>query len=153
MDIQILPYKKLFAKAFFELNIEWLENFFYVEDFDREVLSNPEKYILNTGGHIFFALNNHRIIGTVALMPYENKTFELAKMAVAPEERGKKIGQQLVKYCIHFTTEKKFDKLVLYSNTMLENAIYIYKKHGFKEIALEKNSPYKRSNIKMELSI
>ena len=44
-----------------------------------------------------------------------------------------------------------FEKIILYSNTMLENAIYIYKKHGFIEIPMEEKTPYKRSNIKMEL--
>lgn len=38
---------------------------------------------------------------------------------------------------------------MLYSNTKLENAIYIYRKFGFIEITVEPNSPYKRSNIKM----
>ena len=40
---------------------------------------------------------------------------------------------------------------MLYSNTILENAVYIYRKYGFVEIPMEENSPYERSNIKMEL--
>ncbi len=40
MSLKILPFQDEFAKAFYELNIEWLETSFYVEDFDKEVLSN-----------------------------------------------------------------------------------------------------------------
>lgn len=153
MDLKIRPFQDEFAKAFYELNIEWLETYFYVEDYDKEVLSNPKKYIINPGGYIFSVIENDIVIGTVALMPYSENVFELTKMAVATKQRGNKIGQQLMQYCIDFAIKNKFDALVLYSNTLLENAIYIYRKHGFIEIPVEENSPYKRSNIKMELAI
>ena len=150
MNLEIVPYNKTYAKAFYHLNIEWLETYFYVEDFDREVLSKPQEYILNRGGHIFFAVENAEVLGTVALMPHNEDFFELTKMAVLPEARGKKIGQKLMHHCIDFSKTQKM-KLMLYSNTKLENAIYIYKKFGFIEIPVEENSPYKRSNIKMYL--
>ena len=153
MDLKILPFQDEFAKAFYELNIEWLETYFYVEDYDKEVLSNPKKYIINPGGYIFSVIEHDTVIGTVALMPYSERVFELTKMAVAPNHRGNKIGQQLMQYCIDFAIKNKFDALVLYSNILLENAIYIYRKYGFIEIPVEENSPYKRSNIKMKLMI
>lgn len=52
---------------------------------------------------------------------------------------------------IDFAKSLGLPKLILYSSTKLENAIYIYKKYGFVEIPIEPNSPYKRSDIKMEL--
>ena len=44
-------------------------------------------------------------------------------------------------------------KIILYSNKKLKNAIHLYLKYNFIEIALEDNCPYVRANIKMELSI
>lgn len=35
--------------SFAALNVAWLEHWFAVEDYDREVLVNPEKYILAHG--------------------------------------------------------------------------------------------------------
>ncbi|ULC58334.1 GNAT family N-acetyltransferase [Flaviramulus sp. BrNp1-15] len=153
MMIEITTFNKQYEKEFYELNVEWLKTFFYVEPYDEEVLSKPTKYIINKGGHIFFAKLNGNIVGTVALMPIANEgLFELTKMAVSPKHRGFKIGQKLMQYCIDFAkNEMKLPKLILYSNTKLENAIYIYRKYGFIEIPIEENSPYKRSNIKMEL--
>ena len=145
----IVSFDPRYKQAFYDLNIEWLETYFYVEDLDKEVLSQPEKYILNPGGHIFFAIENGEAIGTVALMKVKEGHFELTKMAVRPDQRGKKIGQQLMQYCIDFARTHQFEGLYLYSNTLLENAIYIYRKFGFEEVALEKDSPYERSNIKM----
>ena len=101
---------------------------------------------------MFFALINEKVVGTAALMPLGNNgLFELTKMAVSPQERGQKIGQKLLQYCIEYARGMGLPKLVLYSNTKLENAIYIYRKHGFIEVSLEPNCPYDRSDIKMEL--
>lgn len=155
MTVDIIHFDKRFSKDFYNLNIEWLKAYFYVEPYDEEVLSKPKKYIINKGGHIFYAQLNNKIVGTVALMPIGDEgLFELTKMAVSPEHRGFKIGQKLMQYCIDFAKyEMKLPKLVLYSNRKLENAIYIYRKYGFIEIPVEDNSPYKRCNIKMELKL
>ncbi|MEM7087492.1 MAG: bifunctional helix-turn-helix transcriptional regulator/GNAT family N-acetyltransferase [Bacteroidota bacterium] len=147
--LYISEFKPEYAQAFYDFNIDWLETYFYVEDFDREVLSKPHQYILDPGGHIFFAVENGEAIGTVALMKRDENAYELTKMAVRGDQRGKKIGQQLMQHCIDFAKENKFDQLYLYSNTLLENAIYIYRKFGFEEVKIEANSPYVRSNIKM----
>lgn len=153
MNINIISFKTEFAKDFYNLNIEWLKTFFYVEPYDEEVLSKPEKYIINKGGHIFFAKLNDNIVGTVALMPIGIEGyFELTKMGVSPKHRGHNIGQQLMQYCIDFAKKNKIPKLIIYSSRKLENAIYIYKKYGFVEIPLESSTPYKRSNIKLELN-
>ncbi|AUC81285.1 GNAT family N-acetyltransferase [Lacinutrix sp. Bg11-31] len=151
MDINIIPFNNTYSKDFYNLNIEWLKNFFYVEPYDEEVLSNPEKHIINKGGFIFFAKLNSTIVGTYALIPLPKQdAYELTKMAVSPEHRGLKIGQQLLDHCIAYAKTTQFNRLLLYSSTKLENAIYLYRKFGFVEIELEYNSPYKRSDIKME---
>lgn len=152
--IDIIAFENTYAKDFYNLNIEWLKTFFYVEPFDEEVLSKPDVYIINKGGFIFFAKLDDTIVGTVALMPTKaERVFELTKMAVSPKRRGYKIGQQLMQHCIDFAKSYNFKVLMLYSNTKLENAIYIYKKYGFVEVPLELNSPYVRSDIKMELEL
>ncbi len=151
--IQIIDHEVQYASSFYELNIEWLKTFFYVEDFDKEVLGKPQQYVLDPGGHIFYAKEKNNIVGTVALMKESEKSFELTKMAVAPNQRGKKIGQQLMQHCVDFAKKNNFDRLFLYSNTKLENAIYIYRKFGFAEVPVEANSPYQRSDIKMILDL
>lgn len=154
MAIKIIDFDAKYSQNFYDLNIEWLKTFFYVEPFDEEVLSKPNKYIIDKGGFIFFAMKDETAVGTVALMPTEKAgVLELTKMAVSPKERGQKIGQQLLQHCIDFGKSKNLKALLLYSNTKLENAIYLYRKYGFKELELEKKSPYKRSDIKMLLEL
>jgi len=154
MPLEIIDYKPKFARHFYDLNIEWLETFFYVEPYDREVLSNPETYIIDKGGYIFFAKIDERIVGTVALMPtMQTAILELTKMAVLPEERGKQIGKRLLEHCIAFAKQKALQALLLYSNTTLKNAIHLYRKYGFKELELETDNPYERADIKMLLEL
>ncbi|WP_055437340.1 GNAT family N-acetyltransferase [Lacinutrix algicola] len=151
MTLNIIPFDSKYSKDFYNLNIEWLEAFFEVEPFDREVLSNPEKYIINQGGSIFFAKINNTVVGTYALMPLPKQdAFELTKMAVSPKHRGLKIGQQLLDHCITYAKQEQFNRLLLYSSRKLENAIYLYRKFDFVEINVENNCPYKRCDIKME---
>ena len=150
MEIKIIDFHIKYSKTFYDLNIEWLQTYFYVEAYDEEVLSKPDKYIINKGGFIFFALKDEKVVGTVALMPTETSgLLELTKMAVLPEERGQKIGQQLLQHCINFGKTQKLKGLLLYSNRKLENAIYLYRKYGFVELELEKGTPYERADIKM----
>jgi len=152
--VDIVPFENQYAKDFYELNIEWLQTYFYVEPFDEEVLSKPKSYIIDKGGFIFFAKQNDTILGTVALMPTnEPSVMELTKMAVLPNLRGLKIGQHLLQYSIDFAKKRQLNTLILYSSLKLENAIYIYRKYGFIELELENKSPYKRSDIKMELKL
>ena len=152
MSIQILGFKEEYSSYFYELNVEWLKKYFYVEEHDEEVLSNPKKFIIKNGGIVLFAKYKDKIVGTVALMYLEEENcFELTKMAVSRKYRGRKIGQKILENCINKAKEMGLKKLILYSIRVLENAIHIYKKYGFIEIPIDSNSPYKRADIKMEL--
>lgn len=153
MNIEIIPFKPEYAQQFKDLNIEWLEKYFWVEPHDEEVLGKPQKYIIEPGGNIFFVKEGERIIGTVALMRMEEGIFELTKMAVTPQSQGKKIGQKLLDHTLKYAKARGWKKLIIYSNRKLENAIFIYKKYGFKEIPIEGNNPYARGDIKMELPL
>ena len=149
----VVPFEPKYAAAFKALNIEWLEHFFWVEPHDEEVLGNPEKYIIAPGGKIFFIKDEGEIVATVALMKLEDGIFELTEMAVSPHMRGKNVGQKLMAHTLEYARNQDWNKLIIYSNRKLENAIYIYKKFGFREIPLEKELPYDRADIKMELPL
>ncbi|WP_299243916.1 GNAT family N-acetyltransferase [uncultured Aquimarina sp.] len=152
-QIKIIPFDPKYAKDFADLNVEWLEKYFVVEPHDIDLLERCEETIINKGGHIFFAKSEDEIAGTFSLIKIEEGIYELGKMAVSPKFQGQRIGQRLMSFCLDFAQDQQWTKLILYSNKILENAIHIYRKYGFVEIDLEKDSPYLRSNIKMELSL
>ncbi len=149
--MKIISFEPQYAKDFKDLNIAWLEKYFWVEPHDQEVLGKPGKYIIESGGQIFLVKEEDQIIGTVALMKIEDGIFELTKMAVTPAAQGKSIGQKLMVHTLEYAKRQGWKKLIIYSNRKLENAIHIYRKYGFKEIPIEGNNPYSRGDIKMEL--
>jgi GNAT superfamily N-acetyltransferase len=148
--ISIVEYKDDYAVSFKALNIAWLSKFFAIEPIDEEVLDHPVKNIIDTGGNIFFAIINKEPVGCFALVKeHEEGVFELSKMAVSEVHQGKKIGNQLLEFCIKEAKRIGAKKLVLFSNTILQPAIHLYKKYGFTEIYLD-GAVHKRANIKME---
>jgi ribosomal protein S18 acetylase RimI-like enzyme len=155
MDIQnleIIAYQTVFAKDFYNLNVAWLEKYFYVERYDKKVLNDPQKYVIEPGGFIFFAKYHDKIVGVVALI--NQKTFfELSKMAVSPEYQGLKIGLSLMNFCVEFARNQQWKSITLYSHRKLTPAISLYRKIGFKEVEVEKEVHYERANIKMVLEL
>lgn len=148
--VKIIPYHPEHQRCFEKLNRDWIEKYFWMEPIDFEVLSKPDEHILNQGGFIFMAHYENEIAGTVALKFVAPGVYEFTKMAVDEKFQGLKIGKQLAIAAIEKAKEKAAQKIILYSNTKLVTAIALYRKLGFKEIQLD--GPYKRSNIKMELS-
>ena len=149
--MKIIPFRPGLAKYFRDLNLSWLEKYFYVENKDTELLENCENSIINKGGYIFFAEIDNEIVGCYSMIKLKDSIYELVKMAVDQSYQGQKIGQKLMLHGIAFAKSQNWKELILYSNTILEPAIHIYKKFGFRKVALEKDTPYARSNIKMQL--
>lgn len=151
---EIINFKNEYKKHFYDLNIEWLNEFFLVEDYDQKILSNPQKHIINKGGSVFFAKKDKKIIGVVALMPTDElDVYELTKMGVRKSFRNQGAGRLLINKCVEQAKLNKLKKVIIYSNRKLENAIYLYKSFGFNEVDLEKKSNYQRSDIKLELRL
>lgn len=136
---------------FKSLNLAWIEKYFVVEEIDEKVLSFPDEYIYRDGGTILMALLNEKVVGTVALKSAGEATLELTKMAVDEAAQGAKIGYHLCVAAIEKAKKLGAKHLVLYSETRLVPAIKLYRKLGFKEVALEPGK-YKRCNIKMKIS-
>jgi GNAT superfamily N-acetyltransferase/DNA-binding MarR family transcriptional regulator len=148
--VQIIDYQPQYQADFRQLNVEWITTWFKMEEADYKSLDHPEEYILNRGGHILFALYEGKPVGTCALKKMSDGSFELAKMAVSPDAKGKGIGFILGKAAIEKAKGQGAKRVCLESNTILKPAINLYHKLGFKKIT-GPPSPYERANIQMEL--
>jgi ribosomal protein S18 acetylase RimI-like enzyme len=147
--IQIIEFSSELSEPIKTLNYEWLEKYFRVEDGDVASLSNPQKYIIDKGGHIYYAKLKGEIVGTASLLKKSETVYELGKMAVTHKAQGHGIGTLLLEHCFEIAKQKQIPTLILYSNTILQSAIHLYRKYGFEEIELE-NGLYERANIKMK---
>lgn len=152
MNIEIVPYTEENQNFFTALNVLWVEKYFVMEPHDVEVLYNPKEHIIEKGGYIYFAKEGINIAGTFALIFVEQGVYELSKMTVDEAFRGKKIAHKMLEFCLDEAKRLDASKIILYSNRILEPALHLYKKFGFREVHLE-SSDYKRSDIKMEITL
>ena len=151
--IKFRKYSNKDAFIFKSLNLEWLETYFFVEPIDELILNNPKSKILDPGGHIIMVELNSKVIGTFTFIKIEDCVFEFSKMTINSIYRGQGYGNSIMKYAISFAKKNEWKKIVLYSNTKLENSIHLYYKYGFLEVEMESNVVYSRGNIKMELNL
>jgi GNAT superfamily N-acetyltransferase len=91
-SIEIIDYTPDLQPEFERINKQWVEQFFSLEEFDRNQLEHPQEYIIDKGGAILFARDGGQILGTVGLGKSGEDVYEMIKMGVSPEARGKGVG-------------------------------------------------------------
>lgn len=148
----IINYEDQYQDDFKQLNLVWLEQFNLTESHDLEILDHPRENVIDRGGFIFLLKEDETIIGTAGIYKMTDEEYELIKMAVAPEHRGKGFGDILLNTCINKAKELRISNLVLYSNSNLQPAIKMYEKYGFKHVAVV-DAPFETADVKMELSL
>ena len=143
------------ATAFRTLNEEWITRYFTLEATDRETLGDPENKILRKGGQIFMVYDAHQPVGCVALIPMGDGVYELSKMAVSPELRGKGIGRRLLEHAVAQAKLIGAKSLFLGSNARLANAVHLYESIGFRHVPAERlpKMAYTRANVFMEMPL
>lgn len=154
-NIVITGFDPRWREDFARLNIEWLQRWFVVEPIDHEVLGNPEAHILADGGRVLFAIadgpnGEQHAVGTAALKHAGNGVYELTKMAVAPETRGRGIGRRLLQSALQAFHDMGGSELFLESSSRLGPALKLYESAGFVHRAAPRpGSHYARADVYM----
>lgn len=148
--IQIIEYSSRYQPEFKSLNLEWLDKYNLTEAPDLMVLDDPQGTIIDRGGFIWLALAGDKPVGSAALMKEHDGEYELAKMTVSTEFRGRGISKQLIETCLQKAKEISAKKLILFSNHQLLTALKLYEKYGFYYVEVE-DSPFVTADVKMEL--
>jgi len=141
------------ARAFRQLNEEWISLLFTLEDADRALLNDPAGRIQGAGGAVLMARLGRERVGCVALVPTGDGVFELSKMAVSPALRNRGVGRSLIRAAIDTARALGAASLFLGSSTKLHNAVHLYESVGFTHVPAERIGPmpYERADVFMEL--
>ena len=156
MRIRVVAFEQRHARAFHDLNVAWIEQFFKMEEKDRLLLEQPQEKIIEAGGHILIAEDdNGAAIGCVSLVPYSEGVLELAKMAVGNDLQGKGVGSKLMAATVAKARELGVKALYLESNSQLGPAVRLYERTGFHHLtaAHRPTSPYERADVFMRLDL
>jgi DNA-binding MarR family transcriptional regulator/N-acetylglutamate synthase-like GNAT family acetyltransferase len=152
-QIEIVDYQPAYKKYFRQLNLEWIKSYFSPEPRDLEMLNDPRHQIINRGGEVMFARLDDRIIGTCAIVPNGFQSYELIKMVVAPDFRGRQAGKKLALAAIDRARARKARELVARTSPRLEAANKLYRSLGFEYGGRDKSRDYQRQTIVLKLNL
>jgi len=114
-------------------------------DTQSDLLNIQSQYI-DRGGNFWVAIENDRVVGTIAFYPFSNKIGVLKKFFVDKKFRGypNYLGQKLYETLVEYAKLNNFKTIMLDTPNNTERAHKFYIKAGFKQISYE-NLPIKYS--------
>lgn len=85
---------------------------------------------------LWVAERDGEVMGSIFVTPSAGRpgTAQLRMLYVEPEARGLGIGTSLVSQCVAFSREAGYNKLRLWTQSVLESARRIYAAHGFEMV-------------------
>lgn len=152
-QVEILEYHPSYKRYFKQLNLEWLNRYFHPEPADLRVLNDPQGQVINKGGQVLFARTGDGIVGTCAIVPFGDHSFELIKMAVSPESRGRQVGRRLALAAIGRAKKLGAGQMIARTSPKLEAANQLYRSLGFKYSGRDQSRDYNRQTVVFKLNL
>ena len=151
--MEIFAYREKYRDAFVALNTEWLERFYTVEPYDRDMIERADE-LVRGGGMIYFALDGDKVLATCMTMPLCDDSWEMCKLAAVGQYTGSGAGSAVFKACMDYALAHGAKRLRLISCRALAPAIHIYKKFGFREVPLDRKFwGSEKADIEMEYTV
>jgi len=99
-------------------------------DFDSD-LTDVEGYYGAHGGWFSVLIDDGRVVGTIAAVPREDAAWEIKRLYLLPEYRGRGQGRSLLAHALARVREAGGREVVAWSDVRLETAHQVYERLGF----------------------
>lgn len=96
-------------------------------------LSNLESFYFSKNGWFEVIELEGKIIGSYGLLKVSGSTCELRKMYLYPEHQGKGLGRKMMDKALVKAKELGYTEMTLETNSVLDKAIRLYEKYGFRQ--------------------
>lgn len=138
MKLQIQPIGNSYSEQAVELilTIQQKEFNIPITIEDQPDLLQMESFYKEAGGNFFGAFVDGELVGTIALIKFDERAGAIRKMFVRKEFRGKElnIAQELLKVLISFCHKNRINDLYLGTITVLKAAQRFYERNHFVKI-------------------
>lgn len=118
----------------------YAEEYGWNEEFEALVASIVSDFINHyrpMHERCWIAEMNGEIVSSVFLVHVDEQTCKLRLLLVEPKARGLGLGTRLVQECIRFARKVGYQKMALWTNSVLLEARHIYAKAGFRLVQQE----------------
>lgn len=103
----------------------------YTEYYRQPDLLDIESYYFSNGGKFWIAIEDKRIIGTIALMNKGDNNGVLKKFFVSNDYRGRKIGLALYQTFYKYAVSSNYKYILLDTPSVASASHKFYEKSGF----------------------
>lgn len=106
---------------------------------DQPDLKQIESFYTEAGGNFWGAFIDGELVGSIALVKFDERAGAVRKMFVKKEFRGKElnIAQELLEVLISFCRENGIDAIYLGTVNILKAAIRFYERNHFVQVEKE----------------
>lgn len=125
--------------------VRYKEEYDWNEEFEALVAQIVADFIHNYNPereHCWIAEMEGKIVGSVFVVQHSVSVAKLRLLLVEPEARGLGLGTYLVEECVRFARQCGYERLILWTNSVLLEARHIYKKTGFQLLEQEAHHSY-----------
>jgi len=137
----LIPIENEYANAVIDLVLNIQQNEFNIAITleDQPDLLDITNFYHAGGGGFWGAFVDEELVGTIALVKFDDNAAAIRKMFVKKEFRGKEhgIAQKLLDTLIHYCKENGIDDLYLGTVSVLEAALRFYERNHFDRIEKE----------------
>ncbi|MDR6922469.1 MULTISPECIES: GNAT family N-acetyltransferase [Chryseobacterium] len=122
------------------LNIQQKEFNIPITIEDQPDLMQIEDFYIKTGGNFWGAFVYGELVGSIALVKFDERAGAIRKMFVKKEFRGKElnIAQYLLEVLIRFCKENEINDIYLGTVDVLKAAMRFYERNHFSQVEKEK---------------
>jgi len=128
----------------------YAQEYGWTSEFEALVAEIVAKYLREydpKSERCWIAEKDGKIAGSIFVVRHDEHTAKLRLLYVEPSARGLGIGHRLVEECLRFARQAGYQKMILWTNSVLTDARRIYEKAGFELIEEEAHHSFGKDLI------
>jgi GNAT superfamily N-acetyltransferase len=131
--------RRLFARSLMDFagGLEEAVQAYVQHSLSDDLADIPHHYLSEASSHFWVADSDGSVVGTVGIQRRSPEEAELRRMSVAAGQRRQGIGGRLLDAAEAFCREQGYQRIHLTTVTLLQPAIAMYRKHGYRLVGEE----------------